>query len=162
MAPDGSGSPQRISTTIDDQPYSFFTVGWSADGKSIVTQAGTTDSDIYVVPADGTGDRNLTQQPGIDGIPKWSPDDTKVAYLKGMNLLAIVPATGGPSQSLGSISGTPTWSPDGTKLAVGQSMGSAAISVVDAVSGTVLARIATPDQSFPAQAHYPSWQRVAP
>jgi TolB protein len=36
--------------------------------------------DIYVINADGSGQRRLTSSPGWDGFPTWSPDARKVAF----------------------------------------------------------------------------------
>ena len=37
---------------------------------------------IYVVNADGSGLRNLTREWGLDGLPIWSPDGTKLVFAK--------------------------------------------------------------------------------
>jgi len=52
---------------------------WSPDGRKIAF-TGTTSSaqfDIYVVNADRSGLRNLTQRPGDDVFPAWSPGQKK-------------------------------------------------------------------------------------
>src|SRR2546422_10190515 len=36
--------------------------------------------DIFVMNPDGSGVEQLTDAPGEDGFPSWSPDGTKIAY----------------------------------------------------------------------------------
>jgi Tol biopolymer transport system component len=66
---------------------------WSPDGKKI---AFSTDRDrngtcffhectgwngeIYVMNANGSGQTRLTNDPGADGSPTWSPDGTRIAF----------------------------------------------------------------------------------
>ena len=92
------------------------------------------DGDIHVVNADGTGDRNLTQRPGLDRAPTWSPDGRYLAYLAyrgdvadvmvlnvetGLSTTELIPPVrvwrGSPSRSL---SDQLAWSPDSKVLAV--------------------------------------------
>ncbi len=59
---------------------------WSSTGDQIVYQSSKGGSwDLYVVKADGTGLRQLTSDPGIEGLPVWSPDSQWVAYLSNAN-----------------------------------------------------------------------------
>jgi nucleoid-associated protein YgaU len=59
---------------------------WSLTGDQIVYQSSKAGSwDLYVVKADGTGLRQLTADPGIEGLPAWSPDSQWVAYLSNAN-----------------------------------------------------------------------------
>ena len=63
---------------------------WSPDGTRIAFEraaAGTftpgteaQEKDVYVMNADGTDVRRLTDSPGIDEGPVWSPDGTKIAF----------------------------------------------------------------------------------
>jgi Tol biopolymer transport system component len=63
---------------------------WSPDGKLIAfenapaatLQPGVEphEKDIYVMNADGTNVRRLTDSPGLDEGPAWSPDGTKISF----------------------------------------------------------------------------------
>jgi TolB protein len=60
---------------------------WSPDGSKIAFMSQEPDAagndpnyDIFVVDADGTGLRQLTDAPGEDGFPAWSPDGTWIAF----------------------------------------------------------------------------------
>jgi Tol biopolymer transport system component len=57
---------------------------WSPDGTSIVFSSETSDgSEIFVMKADGTDVRQLTDGPGRNDFPRWSPDGTKIAFISG-------------------------------------------------------------------------------
>ncbi|HWG02263.1 MAG TPA: serine hydrolase [Trebonia sp.] len=74
-------------------------------------------------PGDGDrAPRRLTRGPA-DSCPAWSPDGTRVAFLRagdGPAQLWLLPMTGGEPERLTTLAlgaGAPAWSPDGTKLA---------------------------------------------
>jgi hypothetical protein len=55
---------------------------WSPVADQIVYQSSKGGSwDLYLVNADGKGLRQLTSDPGIEGLPAWSPDGQWIAYL---------------------------------------------------------------------------------
>jgi TolB protein len=55
---------------------------WSPVGDQVVYQSPVGGSwDLYIINIDGTGKRQLTSEPGIEGLPVWSPDGQWVAYL---------------------------------------------------------------------------------
>ncbi|GAB4450559.1 MAG: hypothetical protein Kow0031_33070 [Anaerolineae bacterium] len=55
---------------------------WSPVGDEIVFQSPAGGSwDLYAIKADGSGRRQLTSDPAIEGLPAWSPDGRWVAYL---------------------------------------------------------------------------------
>ena len=63
---------------------------WSPDGTKIIYTIEKNNghaiigSDIYVINADGTGKKRLTNTPNnIEIEPRWSPDGTKVAFYSG-------------------------------------------------------------------------------
>jgi TolB protein len=57
---------------------------WSPDGSKLAfmaqTPEGSDNYEVFVVRADGTGLRRLTDSPGSDGWPSWSPDGTKILF----------------------------------------------------------------------------------
>jgi len=86
--------------------------------------------EIYVMNADGTGQTRLTNNPLPDLEPAWSPDGTKIAFVRGNPEswpsgfedwdIWVMNADGtGQTQLTSSIrhESGPTWSPDGTKIA---------------------------------------------
>jgi Tol biopolymer transport system component len=54
---------------------------WSPDGSRIVFAAGAaTFQDVYVIGADGSAPRRLTDWEGVDLFPVWSPDGAWIAF----------------------------------------------------------------------------------
>lgn len=84
------------------------------------------NSKIYVMNADGSDQRNLTNNAAGDFEPVWSPDGTRIAfsrYTSGNDddEIYVMDADGSNLINLTNDESTtdlsPTWSPDGTKIA---------------------------------------------
>ena len=50
--------------------------------KSFLAHAEIGDADIYVMDADGSNVRQLTNNPAPDWSPAWSPDGTRIAFAR--------------------------------------------------------------------------------
>jgi len=68
---------------------------WSPGGRRLVYARDFNGSAIYVVSADGTGQRRLSPKPGFDVTPSWSPDGTRIIYtrLRSAPAPGVVPRT---------------------------------------------------------------------
>lgn len=77
---DGKGLRRltRTSNRREDGP------SWSPDGKRIVFAAGADHRprDIYVVAADGSGERRLTRRREPVWHPRWSPDGKRIVFFE--------------------------------------------------------------------------------
>jgi Tol biopolymer transport system component len=72
---DASGS-RASRANVSDSATSFVTPAWSPQGDRIAavgTADGSTDRDIWVMAADGTGPQALDPDPGHDIDPDWQP-----------------------------------------------------------------------------------------
>src|SRR4051794_34014891 len=83
-------------------------------------------SDIYTMNADGAGVTRLTTYPGNDNEAAWSPDGSKIAFVRDAQVFTMN-ADGGNQVPISGSDGAsdPSWSPDGTKLVFSGYRGSA-------------------------------------
>jgi Tol biopolymer transport system component len=85
IAPDGTGLT-RLTFTVGQQEDN---PNWSPDGQRMVHDAcvsptypcpGSPNYEIFVMRADGSSRRRLTNDPSIDWNPAWSPDGTQIVF----------------------------------------------------------------------------------
>ena len=108
---------------------------WSPDGKSIIfsrdlkasfdtSTAIPSNGEIFSIDIDGTSENRLTNKPGFDGGPQYSPDGKKIAFYgttpdKNYEIL-IMNADGSNVENLTNDpleDYSPSWSPDGKWIA---------------------------------------------
>ena len=156
-------------------------VAWSPDGRQLAFSANADlpTRDIYVVNADyvlndeGIGLRQLTQHPGEDQTPAWSPDGQHIAFYSTRNEtggIFFMDADGGNITELTNDGeNAPSWSPDGKQIAVHVFPGPPRIGAEGIAVGPlrVKPRIIVMDadgrnSEFIAVGHSPSWQSTFP
>jgi TolB protein len=118
--PSSGGAAQRVGHGPGNADHP----AWSPDGRLIAydyRNPGTPIREIYVMRADGSENRRLTNLQGVSGSPAWSPDGKRIAFhgkagTAGNFEIYTVGAGGkGLRQVTGSNSDAfePAWSPDG-------------------------------------------------
>lgn len=123
----GNGHEWRLSKEKGDPATPsglFFQIepAWSPDGRSIAFASKRDGrSHIYVMRADGTQSRRLTQSSEDDAHPTWSPDGRRIAFARGGEVW-VVPADGGSPHRIaialhGGAAADPAWSPNGKLVA---------------------------------------------
>lgn len=121
--PDGSDRV-RLTDTPDFQELSPSS---SPDGARIVyygREGNLSDDfyqyDVYVMNADGTGRTSLTDSLTHDYDPVWSPDGTRIAFVRGFSDIWIMNADGSRQLNLTntpeSYEYAPWWSADGLRI----------------------------------------------
>jgi WD40 repeat protein len=132
--PDGSAN-----TRLTTDPASDSRPAWSPDGREIAFVSfrnepnptncyPSCNSEIYVMNADGTNVRRVTDSPGIDTWPSWSPDGTRLAFQRGepslWEIWTVAPdgsglsfVTAGHDDGCPVYASAPDWSPAGDYIA---------------------------------------------
>jgi len=95
---------------------------FGAAGNGLI--AFVSDGDIWAVEPDGSGLRQITSGPGVEDIPTWSRDGTRLAYWSGPEVgpgdLVVVDADGENAVTIARTTSRPyatvEWSADGTEI----------------------------------------------
>ena len=144
----GPGPSPLYIANIDGSAQGWLTLSawifghvWSPDGRRIAFESlRDSNGEIYVVNADGSGQRRLTRNPARDFAPAWSPDGQRIAFVRDRRRgrtqgpeIYVVNADGSRQLRLVRRGRQPLWSPDGRRLAFtrGQSGGSVYVVNVD-------------------------------
>jgi Tol biopolymer transport system component len=129
-----NGSLQQVTHSAAEDQWA----DWAPDGRIIFTEGykDSSDWDIYVVNADGSGRTSWLDDPNCDVQPTWSPDGNWIAFLRitsdtngngridyeDAGSVWAGRASGGSLRRItsGVWAVTPTWSPDSQWIAFAQ------------------------------------------
>lgn len=121
VRPSGSGA-RLLTETVSNELYE----DPSSTGMVAFTRFGRNGGEIYAVPVDGGAAIRLTSDRIHDELPSWSPDGTKIAFLRyvgGEDAEVFVMNADGSNKmritdnEVADVD--PRWSPDGLRLIYG-------------------------------------------
>lgn len=120
---DGSGGTRRLTRSAGVDAFG----SWSPNRRRIAFYSQRRlGGDVWVMNADGTGQRDLTRNPAHDSntAQAWSPDGRRIAFdsdRDGNGEIYVMNADGSGqrnvSQDASAQDAQPAWSPDGRRIA---------------------------------------------
>jgi len=151
--------PTETATPTPTQPPRLPPLSGSGGGVIAFTSDQYGEGDIFVMNADGSDPRRLTEDPAYDGWPTWSPDGSQIAFMSlrsGNPDLYVMDSDGTDLRQLTRHSANdiwPAWSPDGEPIAFpSRRDGNFEIYVINA-DGTGLKRLT----NTPSHEDFPAW-----
>jgi TolB protein len=141
---------------------------WSPDGRRIAFESVLdANSELFVVNADGSGQRRLTRNYDRDFAPAWSPDGRKIAFLSNRDRqseIYVMNADGSRQRNLTrnpESDSTFAWSPDGRRIAFASKRDGNWGLYVMAADGTGQRRLTRGDGVTSSPAWSPDGRRIA-
>jgi dipeptidyl aminopeptidase/acylaminoacyl peptidase len=125
-------TPATALRQVTDENQTIETVDVTADGQWLVfesSRGGGGKAHIYKMPARGGETVQLTNDAGEDFAPKWSPDGSRVAFMRrepskdGLRDVYVMNADGGEGTRITSDTlddSYPNWAPSGRRLQFSQ------------------------------------------
>ena len=127
--------------------------------RALQSDYGTPVGDVFVMNADGTGERNLTRTHNVEeSQPIWSPGGEKLAFIRADNTgtytICVMNADGSDRTNLTDDAmaySQIAWSPDGKRIAFSKSdgVGTGDIYVIDADGSDQTRLTSTPEANAP-------------
>jgi Tol biopolymer transport system component len=161
--------PSGTDRLLVDSSGSNNYASWSPDGNMIVFRGNRGHpTEIYVVYANGLGERNISNYLDFDQYPEWSPDGRYILFQRYFDVgtrLIVTDTTGLNQFDLTPFQGHNSdgcWSPDGQLIAYrGDQSGNGEIFVTDAGGKDHKNMTNTPDENEYAPAWSPTGQAIA-
>ncbi len=119
--PDGSHQVRLGSFLLDpSSPVAPSDFVWSPDGKSFVfISYRNNNPQLFVRPADGSSEIQLTSNPGSNTGPVWSPNSNRLAFISNDDVYSLRASNGSDQIRLTNnqtFNFGITWSPDSKRL----------------------------------------------
>ena len=116
-----SETAETVAAACDFSAPGSRDASWSPDGASLVFDTNRDgNQEIYVMGADGSNPRRLTETEDSEYYPFYSPDGSRLTFMtadaEGITRVSVMNADGSDLTHLtpaGVTNADPTWSPDG-------------------------------------------------
>lgn len=100
-----------------------FSIAANLAGRVVFSGTRSGEKDIFIINTDGSGLANLTNHPGEDLNPSWSPDGTRIVFASARDGNEEIYVMNSDGSGVACISNHPAadflpkWSPDGNRIA---------------------------------------------